>query len=171
MPTSRSFPVALLAAVTTLTLGGCGPAAAPTNTAQQPPPGSRPVPEVHVNTGPGPTLGNNGGPVNTAKTSGNSQRQKQLEFINRIRQSDPQGKVIDRAVMNQEDELGLILDRTVQMDEVPKLLQAMLAQMAKEFPNEDLNVHAYAPSNPPLKIGTAHLDARTRAITYTAARR
>jgi len=45
----------------------------------------------------------------------------------------------------------------------------MLAQMAQEFPNQDLTVLAYTPSNPPQKIGTAHLDARTRAMTYVPA--
>jgi len=38
--------------------------------------------------------------------------------------------------------------------------------MAKEFPGQDLTVVAYAPSNPPMKIGTARLDARTRQMSY-----
>jgi hypothetical protein len=45
----------------------------------------------------------------------------------------------------------------------------MLTQMAREFPGEDLAVLAYTPSNPPRKIGTGRLDARTRDMTYTAA--
>jgi hypothetical protein len=42
--------------------------------------------------------------------------------------------------------------------------------MAKEFPGEDLTVVAYAPSEPPRKIGTAHLNARTRDMSYTPQR-
>ncbi|MBE7157997.1 MAG: hypothetical protein INR62_06120 [Rhodospirillales bacterium] len=96
-----------------------------------------------------------------------SQRQRQAEFLNRLRAADPQFKTIDKAVLNEQNELGLILDRSVDLDSIPALMRTMLAQMAKEFPGEDLNVIAYAPSNPPMKIGTAHLDARSREMTYT----
>ncbi len=87
--------------------------------------------------------------------------------MNRIRQADPQFKTIDRALLNGQNELGLILDRSVPMDSIPALMRTMLVQMAKEFPGQDLTVDAYAPSTPPMKIGTAHLDARTRDMTYT----
>lgn len=96
-----------------------------------------------------------------------SLKQKQADFLNRIRAADPQGKTIDRAVINDQNELGLILDRSVQMDDIPKLMKSMLTQMAREFPGEDLTVIAYAPSNPPRKIGTARLNAQTRDMTYT----
>ena len=98
---------------------------------------------------------------------GASQKQRQAEFLNRLRQADPQFKTIDRAVINGQNELGLILDRSVPMDSVPALMRTMLAQMVKEFPGQDLTVIAYAPANPPLKIGTAHLDLRTRETSYT----
>ena len=94
-----------------------------------------------------------------------------MELLERIRKADPQFSTIDKAVMNEENDLALILDRRVQMDDVPKLLKAMLVQMGKEFPGEDLDVVAYAPSQPPLKIGAGHLDARTHEMTYTAAAR
>ena len=99
---------------------------------------------------------------------GGSQRQRQADFLNRIRQADPQFKTIDRAVLNGQNELGLILDRSVNMDDIPKLMRGLLGQMAKEFPGQDLNIVAYTPSNPPMKIGTAHLDARSRDMSYTA---
>ena len=98
---------------------------------------------------------------------GGSQRQRQADFLNRIRQADPQFKTIDRAVLNGQNELGLILNRSVPMDSIPPLMRTMLAQLAKEFPGQDLTVMAYAPSNPPMKIGTAHLNAQTRDMTYT----
>ena len=93
-------------------------------------------------------------------------KQKQLAFLNRIREADPQQRTIDRALLNEQNELGLILDRSVELQHIPDLMRAMLTQMAREFPNQDLTVLAYAPSNPPRKIGTAHLDARTRAMSY-----
>ena len=95
-------------------------------------------------------------------------KQRQAAFLNRIRAADPGQTTIDRAVLNAQNELGLILDRRVEMDKLPDLMRTMLTQMAREFPGEDLTVVAYAPSEPPRKIGTAHLNARTRDMTYTA---
>ncbi|MEP6956103.1 MAG: hypothetical protein ABI883_04705 [Chthoniobacterales bacterium] len=96
-------------------------------------------------------------------------KQRQVAFLNRIREADPQGRTIDRALLNEQNELGLILDRSVEMNSIAPLMKTMLTQMAGEFPGEDLTVIAYAPSNPPTKIGTAHLDARSRDMTYTPA--
>src|SRR6476646_8143435 len=93
-------------------------------------------------------------------------QQRQMAFLNRIREADPQQRTIDRALINEQNELGLILDRSVERQKIPDLMRTMLEQMAREFPNQDLTVLAYAPSNPPQKIGTAHFDARTRAMSY-----
>lgn len=103
------------------------------------------------------------------QAGGGSVKQRQADFLNRIRAADPSGRTIERAVINDQNELGLILDRSVQLDDIPKLMKSMLTQMAREFPGEDLTVIAYAPSNPPRKIGTGRLDARTRDMTYTPA--
>jgi hypothetical protein len=103
------------------------------------------------------------------ETEGNL-RQRQVEFLNRIRKADPQHQTIERAVFNERNELGLILNRSVEMDKIPALMRSMLAQMARAFPGQDLTVLAYTPSNPPRKIGTARLNARTRDLTYTPER-
>lgn len=94
-------------------------------------------------------------------------RQKQADFLNRIRAADPQKRTIEKALLNENNELGLILDRSVEMNDVSGLMRSMLTEMAKEFPGQDLTVVAYAPSSPPMKIGTARLNARTRDMTYT----
>ena len=94
-------------------------------------------------------------------------RERQIAFLNRIRDADPQQRTIDRALLNEQNELGLVLDRAVELDKIPTLMRTMLAQMAKEFPGQDLTVIAYAPMNPPRKIGTARLNAQTRDMTYT----
>jgi len=94
-------------------------------------------------------------------------KQRQADFLNRIRAADPQHQTIDRAMLNDQKELGLILDRTVEMDRVPDLMRSILTQMAREFPGEDLTVLAYTPSNPPHKIATARLNAQTRDMGYT----
>jgi hypothetical protein len=94
-------------------------------------------------------------------------KQHQIAFLKGIRKADPQHQTIERAVFNQQNELGLILNRSVPMDKISALMRSMLVQMAREFPNQDLTVLAYTPSNPPRKIGTARLNARTRDMTYT----
>ena len=93
--------------------------------------------------------------------------QRQAEFLNRLREADPQQRTIDRALLNEQNELGLIMDRSVEMDKIPVLMRTLLGQMAREFPAQDLTVIAYAPSTPPRKIGTARLNARNRDMTYT----
>ena len=97
-------------------------------------------------------------------------KQRQIEFLNRIRKADPQHQTIERAVFNEQNDLGLILNRSVEMDKIPALMRSMLVQMARAFPGRDLTILAYAPSNPPRKIGTARLNARTRDLTYTPER-
>src|SRR5258705_4606123 len=95
-----------------------------------------------------------------------SVKQRQLAFLNRIREADPQQRTIDRAMLNEQNELGIILDGNVAIDRIPDLMRMMLTEMAREFPGQDLTVLAYAPSNPPRKIGTAHLDGQTREMSY-----
>jgi hypothetical protein len=97
-------------------------------------------------------------------------KQRQIAFLNRIRKADPERRTIERAVFNEQNDLGLILNRSVEMDKIPALMRSMLAQMARVFPGQDLTILAYTPSNPPRKIGTARLNARTRDMTYTAER-
>jgi hypothetical protein len=95
---------------------------------------------------------------------------RKLDFLQEIRAADPQYQTIERALMNEQNELGIVLSRQVEMNDIPKLMRALLKQMAAQFPGQDLTIVAYAPSEPPLKIGTARLDASTREMTYTPAR-
>jgi hypothetical protein len=96
-------------------------------------------------------------------------RQRQIEFLHRIRQADPRYQTIEKAVLNEQNELGVILNRHVEMDAVRPLMRTLLSQMAKAFPGRDLTIIAYAPTEPPMPIGTARLNARTRQMTYTPA--
>src|SRR5436189_6365483 len=59
-------------------------------------------------------------------------KQRRANFLNRVRNADPQHQTIKRAIINQENELGLILERNVEMDKVPALLRTILVQMARE---------------------------------------
>jgi hypothetical protein len=99
-------------------------------------------------------------------TGGLQFKQRQIAFLNRIRDADPQNRVIDRAMLNEQNELGLILDRSVELSRIPDLMRTMLTQMAREFPDQDLTVIAYTPSNPPRKVGSASLNSRTKEMNY-----
>ena len=106
----------------------------------------------------------------TARSATAGTEARRAEFLNRIRAADPQHQTIHRAILNERNELGVILQRDVDLKDIPKLMQSLLTQMAKEFPREDLTIIAYTPTEPPRKIGTAHLNAATRDMTYTPVR-
>jgi hypothetical protein len=105
----------------------------------------------------------------SVKTDGDLKK-RQIEFLNRLRKADPKHQTIERAVFNEQNELGVVLNRGVELDKISALMRSILVQMARAFPGQDLTVLAYAPSNPPRKIGTARLNARTRDMTYTPER-
>jgi hypothetical protein len=100
---------------------------------------------------------------------GSELRQRQIAFLHRLRQADPQYQTIEKAILNEQNELGVILNRHVELEAVRPLMRTLLTHMAKVFPGQHLTVIAYAPSEPPMKIGTARLNARTRQMTYTPA--
>jgi hypothetical protein len=111
-----------------------------------------------------------GPPALQAKdTAAGELRQRQVAFLHQLRQADPRYETIEKAVFNAQNELGVILNRHVEMDAVRPLMRTLLTQMARAFPGHNLTVIAYAPSKPPMEIGTARLNARTREMTYTAA--
>lgn len=92
---------------------------------------------------------------------------RRAEFLNRIRTADPRYQTIQRALLNERNELGIILKRDVDLNDIPRLMRSLLTEMAKEFPGEDLTVVAYTPTEPPMQIGTGRLNAATREMTYT----
>jgi hypothetical protein len=100
---------------------------------------------------------------------GSELRQRQIAFLHRIRQVDPRYQTIEKAILNEQNELGVILNRHVEMEAVRPLMRTLLTQMAKAFPGQNLMVIAYAPTQPPMPMGTARLNARTRQMTYTPA--
>ena len=55
------------------------------------------------------------------ETQGNL-KQHQIAFLNRIRKADPQHRTIQRALFNDQNELGLILDRSVELDKISALM-------------------------------------------------
>src|SRR5687767_4224812 len=71
----------------------------------------------------------------SAKTG--TQPEHQAAFLERIRASDPQFRTIERAIFNERNELGVVLDRTVELGSVPQLMRSLLTQMAREFPGQD----------------------------------
>ena len=116
----------------------------------------------------GPGSGGGDEPAQQARradTAG-AQRVRQAEFLNRIRASDPRYETIEKAILNENNDLGLVLNRKVQIDAIPGLLKAVLTEMSSQFPGQDLKVIAYTPTQPPVRIGTARLNAHTREMFY-----
>jgi hypothetical protein len=150
MRTQEAWTAAILSLGLAIVLG-CEPAPQPTAPAR-----GRPSSDYRTETGSG---------------RGDTQRQRQAALLNRLRVSDPEFRVIERAIFNEENDLGIIVDRSVAVAALPRLMRSLLAEMAREFPGEDLTIVAYAPTDPPMPIGTARLNARTRDMTYTPAQR
>ena len=119
--------------------------------------------------GTAPFGGSSPPPVQARSADDVSLRQRQIAFLHRLRQADPQYRTIEKAILNEQNELGVILNRYVELEAVRPLMRTLLNQMAKAFPGQNLTVIAYAPTQPPMPIGTARLHARTRQMTYTPA--
>lgn len=105
----------------------------------------------------------------SSSSTGASAEQRRAELLKRIRAADPQQATVQRALLNEHNELGLVVNRQTNLDDLPKLMKAMLAELDRTFPGQDHTVIAYTPTNPPRTIGTARLNARTRDMTYTPA--
>jgi hypothetical protein len=45
-------------------------------------------------------------------------RQRQVAFLHRLRQADPRYQTIEKAILNEQNELGVILNRHVDMEAV-----------------------------------------------------
>jgi hypothetical protein len=88
-------------------------------------------------------------------------------YLNRIRQDDSLSGLIDRTRLSDGGEVGVILFSSVTPDKIPALMRQVMAEMAQEFPREEVTLSVYAPSSPTRKIGIAHLDGQTGQMTYT----
>src|SRR5205823_13488352 len=69
-------------------------------------------------------------------------KHRQVEFLNRIRDSHPQQQTIVRAMLNERSELGLIVNLNVELQKIPALKRALLTQMPRRSPNQHLTVLA-----------------------------
>ena len=93
--------------------------------------------------------------------------QRHRTYLNRIRQSDALNTSIDRTLLDDQNQLGIVLSSSVTPDKVPALMRKVMTEMAHEFPREDLTLTVYAASNPPYQIGTAHLNGQSGETIYT----
>ena len=85
-------------------------------------------------------VGTSGVPTRTSQSGDQMElKKRQMAFINRIRSADPQAQTIDRAMLNEQNELGLVLDRSVEMDKVSALMRAMLTQIQLARPAQRLS--------------------------------
>lgn len=91
---------------------------------------------------------------------------RQAIFLNRFRKENPQ-PTIDRAFINEQSELGVVFNPAVEMDKLPDLMKTILEKMGQDFPDQDLTIVAYTPSDPPRKVGTGQRNAKTGENSYT----
>lgn len=63
--------------------------------------------------------------------------------------------------------LEVFLNPNLPMDQVPQTMREIVAEISRMLPEQNLVVVAYAPANPPRRLGTALLDAGTGEVTFT----
>jgi len=93
--------------------------------------------------------------------------QRHWTFLNRIRQDDAFNSLIDRTMLNEDNQLGVVLFSSVKPEQVSDAMNKVMTEMGREFPHEDATVAVYQLATPPKRIGTAHLDGQTEKATYT----
>ena len=94
--------------------------------------------------------------------------QRKWTHLNRIRQKDAFNTSIDRTLLDDQGQLGIVLYISVAPEKVPALVRDVMTEMAREFPQEDVTLGVYRSASPPQRLGTAHLDGKTGESTYTA---
>jgi hypothetical protein len=92
---------------------------------------------------------------------------EQWAYLDRIRQRDPFNSSIERTLLTDQNEAGLVLSSSVTADKVPALMSEVMKEMAQKFPHQDVTLTVFAAATPPRKIGTAHLNGQTGETTYT----
>src|ERR1044072_3121387 len=61
--------------------------------------------------------------VTPAHVPGRAEEPRRAELLSLIRAADPRQETIQRALLNENNELGLILSRQTNLDDVPRLLR------------------------------------------------
>ena len=95
---------------------------------------------------------------------------QQLAYLDRIRQRDPFNASIERTLLTERSEPGVVLSKSVTADKVPALLNDVMKEIAHKFPQQDVTLIVFASGTPPRQIGTAHLNGQTGETTYTPTR-
>ena len=93
--------------------------------------------------------------------------QRHWTFLNRIRQDDAFDGIIDRTMLNEDNQIGVVLFSSVKPEQVSIVMNKVMTEMGQEFPHEEVTVAVYQVATPPKRIGTAHLDGQTEKATYT----
>jgi len=91
---------------------------------------------------------------------------QQLAYLDRIRQRDPFNSSIERTLLTEQSEPGLVLSTSITSEKVPAFMNDLMKEMAQKFPGQDVTLIVFASASPPRKIGTAHLNGQTGESTY-----
>lgn len=87
--------------------------------------------------------------------------------MNRIRQSDAYAD-IDRTRVDEQNQLGVVVAANLPPERVESIVKKAMEALAQKFPDGDMTLDAYAPTTPLRKLGTAHYNAQSGQVSYTA---
>jgi len=91
-------------------------------------------------------------------------------FTQKILKAAATNGVITKAAMRDGSELGVVLGKSVKLDDIKPLMVSLLKQMRVSFPNRDLTIRAYAPNGE--RMATMNYDNSAPAdqnVTYDTA--
>jgi hypothetical protein len=91
--------------------------------------------------------------------------QERWDYLNRMRQSDAYSG-IDRTRVDKENQLGVVLAANLTPSQVESTMKKAMESLARKFPNADMTLDAYAPSEPLRKLGTARFNAQSGQVAY-----
>jgi hypothetical protein len=93
-----------------------------------------------------------------------------LAYLDRLRQRDPFNSSIERSLLTDQSEAGVVLSASIPADKVAGLMQEIMKEMAQKFPHEDISLTVFASSAPTKQIGIAHLSGQTEETSYAPVR-
>lgn len=92
--------------------------------------------------------------------------QERWDYLDRIRQSDAYD-AITRTLVNDQNQLGIVLAANITPANAAAVTKKAMEAIVQKFPANDMSLDAYTPAHPLRKLGTAHYNAQTGAVTYT----
>ena len=90
-------------------------------------------------------------------------------FLNRIRQDDAFNDWLNRTMLTDDNQLGIVVSSPLTAKELSSRVEQLLKRLAAPSPGETLILKAYAPGKPLRLLGTGTRHGENGAFSWTPA--